>query len=116
MATQTGVAVVWGVPTARQAGTGFETTGARFANEGQLKEIKDQDGETKSVVTWDETQTLELEVYPSGGSPGSLPGFGDTVAVNAVNYMFIGGEETSSNESEQRMTFRLKRWPSNITL
>ena len=116
MATTTGVAVVWGIPAARQAGTGFETVGSKFASEGKIKEMQDEAGETKTVVTWDLIQTLELDVYPTGATPGSLPTFGTTVTVNSITYMYIGGEETSTNEGEQKMTFRLKRWPSNVTI
>jgi len=116
MATQIGVAVVWGIPGSRQAGTGFETVGSRYSNEASTKEIKDQDGETKTWVVWDKKQKLELDVYPSGGSPGTLPDVGDTVAVNGVNYKFEGGEEVSTNEGEQKMVFRLIKWGSNITI
>ena len=107
---------MWGVTASRQAGTGFTTQGARYANEASEKEIRDQDGETKSWVVFDAKQTLELDVFPSGASPGTLPSVGDTVTVNSVTYKFVGGEEVNSNESEQRMTFRLRKWGTNITI
>lgn len=116
MATQKGVAVIWGVPAARQAGAGFTTTGSRFSPEAETKRIKNADGESKTHVTWDKTEVLELEVFPSGGSPGTLPEIGDTVTVDSEDWLFEGGEEASANESEQKMTFRLRRFPGNITL
>jgi hypothetical protein len=107
-----GVNVVWGVPTAYQAGTGFTTTGAKFKNDGEgPKILRDADGLTKTVITNDPHQKLSLEVYPSGATPGTLPTKGSIVVVNSVNWMYIDGEQVMSNESEEKMTFELQKWP-----
>lgn len=110
-----GVNVVWGVPTAYRAGTGFTTTGAKLKSDGEQKLLRDADGITKTIINNDPTQKLSLEVYPSGATPGTLPAKGDIVIVNSVNYMFMDGEQIMSNESEEKMTFELQKWPG-VTL
>jgi hypothetical protein len=115
MATTQGVAVVWGVPSARQYGTGFTTTGAKYSSEGKEKEIQDASGETVTHVIHDKRNTLVLDVYPSGATPGTLPVYGSIATVNSVLYRVLAAEETSSNESEQKMSFTLRKW-DNITL
>jgi hypothetical protein len=115
MAEIQGVNVVWGVPSAYRAGTGFTTTGSKLKNDGELKILRDADGVTKTIVNNDPTQKLSLEVYPSGATPGTLPEKGDIVVVNSVNWMFMDGELINSNESEQKITMELQKWPG-VTL
>lgn len=104
-----GVNVVWGIPTARNYGTGFTTTGATFKHGAEKKLIKNKDGESTTRVIFDRVSSLDLDVYPSGATPGVLPEIGDVVAVNAVNYKFMDGEEVSTAEGEQKMRFSLER-------
>jgi len=117
MATETGVNVTWGVPTARQAGTGYTTEGADYGEECELKELKDETGETKTVVTWDNKQTLTLDVYPSGVTPGTCPTSGQIITVGgSTTYMCLTAREANTNTGEQKITMNLKRWGTNVTL
>lgn len=110
-----GVAVVWGIPSARQAGTGFTTQKASFKEEANIKEILKEDGTTGSVVITDPKQSLSLTVYPSGATPGSCPTVGALVLVSAVTYLCMGATEEDSNDGEQVINMDLKKWGS-VTL
>lgn len=107
--------MVWGIPTARQAGTGYTTTKASYKEEANVKEIMKEDGTTGSVVITDPKQTLSLSVYPSGTTPGTCPTIGALVLVSAVTYLCMGSSEESSNDGEQVINMDLKKWGS-VTL
>lgn len=110
-----GVAVIWGIPTARQAGTGYTTVGATFEEKATFKQLMDDNGLTKTLIWNDPSETLKLDVYPSGATPGTAPTPGETVAVNAVNYSCISAQEVSANDGEQKITMELQKW-AGVTL
>ena len=113
--TVKGVAVVWGIPTARQAGTGYETTGATYEEKATFKKLMDDTGATKTLIWHDPSETLKLDLYPSGVAPGVVPKPGDTVAVNAVNYSCMSAQEVNTADGEQKITMELEKW-AGVTL
>lgn len=112
MATIQGVNVGWGVSTNFRLGTGFTTTGAKQKNSGVFKELMDAEGVTKTLINNNPTQMLDLDVYPSGTTLGTLPAKGDVVLVAGVSYMFMDGEQQQVNEDSYKITMSLQKWPS----
>lgn len=108
-----GVNVEWGVPTARQAGTGYTTTSAEVDPQSTVKELPNESGQTKTVVFNNPSDKMRLEVYPSGGTLGTLPVIGTAVTVGGdSNWIAMPGtKERWNNEGEKQMTFELQKWP-----
>ena len=91
VATTKGTAIIWGVSSTNLTGFtaavsgGYTVTGEDLGKEADKEEIRDGDGEIKSVYIYNGRKTLSLKCYPSGASADatSLPGVGDIVTVTS---------------------------------
>ena len=110
MATTQGTAIVWGVSTTNMTGfsaavsSGYTFTGEDWANEKDKVEVKDGDGEIKTVYYYNSRATLGLKCYPSGSSASatSTPVIGEKVAVSSATDSDINGDWICDSVSKAR--------------
>lgn len=91
MATTIGTAIIWGVSASNLTGFtaavsgGYTVTGEDLSKSAEKEEIRDGNGEIKSVYIYSGKKELSLKCFPSGSSASatSLPGVGDIVTVTS---------------------------------
>lgn len=110
MATTQGTAIVWGTAssdigafTAAVSGA-YTLTGEDYAREADKTELKDGNGEIKSVYYNNGRETLSLKCYPSGSSASAtaLPTIGEMVTVTASGDSDIAGNWICDGVSKAR--------------
>lgn len=112
MATTQGTAIVWGVSatdltgfTAAASG-GYTVTGEDHASEADKVELKDRNGEIKSIYFYNSRSSLSLKCYPSGSSASAtaLPSIGELVTVTSSTDSDIAGNWICDSVSKARQT------------
>ena len=91
---------MWGVSTTNMtgftaaAGGAYTFTGEDHGSEADKVELKDGNGEIKSVYFYNGRSTLSLKCYPSGSSASatSLPAIGELVTVTSATDSQIAGD------------------------
>ena len=137
MATLKGKAVVWGVDGVTFTGfdasepTG-ETSSLNFQRASDMKEIKDDIGNTVGAVFFNAQNTLRIDVVPSAASIAAaksnmdkfLPVPGTVITVidadstktdgtNSGKYLYISGELRRTPDGEAVISMELKQWVDN---
>ena len=110
MATTQGTAIIWGVSSTNMTGFsaavsgGYTFTGEDLAQEADKVELKDRNGEIKTVYYYNGRVTLGLKCYPSGESAGatSTPVIGEKVSVYAATDSDIAGDWICDSISKAR--------------
>ena len=110
MATTQGTAIVWGVSSTDMTGFtaavtgGYTFTGEDVSFENDKVELKDRNGEIKSVYYYNGRKTLSLKCYPSGASADAtaLPTIGEMVTVASSTDSDIAGNWIAESVSKAR--------------
>jgi hypothetical protein len=139
--TQKGtVGCVWACDGITMAGTAISVsikTSMDFSQEGDMKEIKDESGDTAIVVFSDDKKKLAIELIPTGATKSAarvnnaLPSRGSLVtftadAVTAAAgikiadlttnpWVYTNGSIKLAQDSEARITLNLNRYTNNLT-
>lgn len=98
MAVTIGTSIIWGISSTNLTGfsaavTGAYTiTGEDLSKESDVEEIRDSQGEIKTLYFYSGKKTLSIKCFPSGSSASSvsLPGAGDTVTVTSSDADITG--------------------------
>ena len=129
MARTQGTAIIWGLGTTGISGfaaVGSSTnafTGADYAVEADVAEMKNYQGEVISKYYYNYRQTLGLKCYPagSGANASALPMPGEKVTVADSSDSQIAGDyicesvsKARSNEAHVEFDIQLVR-PDNVT-
>jgi hypothetical protein len=128
MAIQKGIGVVWGISgglTAQASGAPL-TQSEDWKIDSDVKEFKDENGDTKGMVFFNEKHELTVEVIPSGTTlafakgENILPAAGDLVTITdsddaevAGSYVFMSGDKKKSQDSEVILTLNLRKYLTN---
>jgi hypothetical protein len=139
MSTQLGnsVAVVWGSNvgvsyTSGTVGAGDNLTqSTNFGKGGDEAEIRDTEGEVQSHITYNKTETLEIEVIPIGTSISDAQGNnicpekGELVTLTnsagghselvSTSWICMSANQSASNTSEVRISMSLKKYDRALT-
>jgi len=110
MATTQGTAIVWGVSSTNMTGFtaavsgAYTFTGEDHASEADKVELKDANGEIKSIYFYNGRSTLSLKCYPSGASASatSLPAIGELVTVTSSTDSDVAGDWICDSVSKSR--------------
>mgnify|MGYP004140019625 CR=1 FL=1 len=103
---------MWGVSATEISGFtaavsgGYTLTGEDHASEADKVELKDRNGEIKSVYYYNGRSTLSLKCYPSGASASAtaLPTIGELVTVTSATDSDIAGDWICDSVSKARQT------------
>ena len=110
---------------------------ATFTRDGDEQEIRDNDGEVITFVTYNLRETLDIEVIPVGDSAANAaanniaPAKGTLVTItdtssgdntriaggtsgNEKKYICISSTQTNSNTSEVRISMSLRRYAADV--
>ena len=86
MPTYQGIGVVWGISTGNiTAGSGvLRQTGQTYTEEAEMIEHRNTAGEVVGLTHFNQTKTIELDVYPASPDSGTLAN-ANTALVNMPN-------------------------------
>ena len=110
--TIAGEQVVWG--------TNSDTTYGMIQNMtkgkgGSQKEYKDFRGDTKTLVTYDKHDTVQISTLVVGSAP-TLPEKGDVVSIGGVSNVYVtDASENWSNEDASSVTISGRTYPAIST-
>jgi len=135
MATIKGATVKWGIGTSGLAFDNNQTCLAvfnpqrvRVQRTAKTKQIAGADGETKTVIYYDNVYKISFEAIPLGDQTNSisntikLPAIGSKVTITDATDADLAGDwivedatKEESNDGETRITLELTKYP-NISL
>ena len=127
MAFGQGLGIVWGLSTTGFNFTGAGTvhlTGQDWGREGDLTEVKGQDGRIKTAYFTNKRHTLSVKCFPSGGTmagntadPTATPDIGEKVTIVDADDADLDGDwccesvsKTKSSEGHCEFTVGLRQW------
>lgn len=102
-----GTAIAWGTSSTDMTGFtaavsgGYTFTAEDYNSESDKAEIRDANGDIKSVIYHGARETLSLKCYPSGTSANiaSLPVAGETATITSTNAKLAGNWCVESSSS-----------------
>ena len=104
---KSGVTCVWGANGVSYTAKGIVER-ATVATDGQLRLMPDVDGETAAVVFFDNTDTLDLQIYCSSGA--TKPARGEPITAGGITGYVLNSAITWQAGDFQRMTIRANKW------
>jgi hypothetical protein len=124
MPTYQGIGVVWGISTGNiTAGSGvLRQTGQTYTEEAEMIEHRNTAGEVIGLTHFNQTKTIELDVYPASPDSGTLanansalvnmPAIGETVTLTDATDTDVAGAYTCTAASKtksvtDKVAFRL---------
>lgn len=129
MATYQGIGVVWGISTTNpSAGAGvLRQTSQTYTEDAEMIEHRDTSGEVIGLSHFNQTQTIELDVYPAAATLANanaalvnMPSPGDTVTLTDTTDTDVAGvytcmSATKNKVATDKVSFRLslKRYAKN---
>jgi len=93
MSVTIGTSIIWGISSSNLTGFSAAVSGAYTISEESLEktsdveEIRDSQGEVKTLYFYSGKRTLSIKCFPSGSSASAvaLPGAGDVVTVTSTD-------------------------------
>lgn len=126
MATYQGIGVVWGISTTNpSAGAGvLRQTSQTYTEDAEMIEHRDTAGEVVGLTHFNQTKTVELDVYPAAATLANanaalvnMPSPGDTVTLTdstdtdvAGAYTVISAAKNKSTSDKVSFRLSLKRY------
>ena len=113
MPTYQGIGVVWGITTTNpSAGAGvLRQTSQTYTEDAEMIEHRDINGEVIGLTHFNQTQTVELDVYPSGTTLANanaalvnMPSPGDTVTLTDSVDGDVAGVYTVMSASKNKLS------------
>jgi hypothetical protein len=102
-----------------------------FGRDGDEAEIRDSDGEVQTHITYNKTETLEIEIIPIGSTlafakannvcptKGELITITDTGSAHtdlaSTYWICLNASQSASNTSEVRISVSMKKYDRNLT-
>lgn len=121
MATYQGIGVVWGISTTNpSAGAGvLRQTSQTYTEDAEMIEHRDTAGEVVGLTHFNQTKTVELDVYPAAATLANanaalvnMPSPGDTVTLTDSTDTDVAGAYTvvsaaKNKSTSDKVSFRL---------
>lgn len=107
MATQTGTHVQWGTSSSTTYGL-IQTMST--GKGGTQKEFKNDQGDTKTLVTYDKHDTISLTAICTANV--TLPEKGDAFSIDGKSYRCTEAKKDWSNEDAQKITLSGRTYPT----
>lgn len=121
MATYQGIGVVWGISTTNpSAGAGvLRQTSQTYTEDAEMIEHRDTAGEVVGLTHFNQTKTVELDVYPAAATLANanaalvnMPSPGDTVTLTDSTDTDVAGAYTcvsaaKNKSTSEKVSFRL---------
>ena len=113
MPTYQGIGVVWGISTTNpSAGAGvLRQTSQTYTEDAEMIEHRDTSGEVVGLTHFNQTKTVELDVYPAGASIAdavaalrTMPNVGETVTLTDSTDTDVAGAYTVMSAAKNKST------------
>ncbi len=113
MPTYQGIGVVWGISTTNpSAGAGvLRQTSQTYTEDAEMIEHRDTSGEVVGVSHFNQTKTVELDVYPAAATLANanaalvnMPSPGDTVTLTDTTDTDVAGAYTVMSAAKNKST------------
>ena len=113
MPTHQNIGVVWGITTTNpSAGAGvLRQTSQTYTEDAEMIEHRDTNGEVVGLTHFNQTKTLELDVYPAGATLANakeaceaMPNVGTTVTLTDSGDTDIAGAYTVMSAAKNKST------------
>ena len=113
MPTYLNLGVVWGITTTNpSAGAGvLRQTSQTYTEDAEVIEHRDTNGEVVGLTHFNQTKTVELDVYPAGASIAdavaalrAMPNVGETVTLTDSTDTDIAGAYTVMSAAKNKST------------
>jgi hypothetical protein len=113
MPTYQGIGVVWGISTTNpSAGAGvLRQTSQTYTEDAEVIEHRDTSGEVVGLTHFNQTKTVELDVYPAGASIAdavaalrTMPNVGETVTLTDTTDTDVAGAYTVMSAAKNKST------------
>jgi hypothetical protein len=113
MPTYQGIGVVWGISTTNpSAGAGvLRQTSQTYTEDAEMIEHRDTAGEVIGLSHFNQTKTVELDVYPAGATLANanaalvnMPSPGDTVTLTDATDTDVAGAYTVMSAAKNKST------------
>ena len=102
-----------------------------FGRDGDEAEIRDSDGEVQTHITYNKTETLEIEIIPIGSTlafakaNNVCPTKGEMITITDAGsahtdlaseyWICLNASQSASNTSEVRISVSMKKYDRNLT-
>jgi hypothetical protein len=113
MPTYQNIGVVWGITTTNpSAGAGvLRQTSQTYTEDAEVIEHRDTNGEVVGLTHFNQTKTVELDVYPAGASIAdavaalrTMPNVGETVTLTDTTDTDVAGAYTVMSAAKNKST------------
>lgn len=113
MPTYQGIGVIWGISTTNpSAGAGvLRQTSQTYTEDAEVIEHRNTSGEVIGLTHFNQTKTIELDVYPSGATLAhakealeAMPNVGETVTLTDTGDDDVAGAYTVMSAAKNKST------------